>query len=224
MIYKINGIMRKISCFLILLLFFLETSAQLKWQNVDSLYQPLPSSIHVYFTNEPIDTGSFRAFYLIADLKDKKLDFTDDTTLNRRLTPSKFYEKNNKPLVVINCTFFSFETNRNLNVVIKNGKVLSHNSKPTKGKGADSNRLYYPNTGAIGITRKRKADVAWIRADSIKRYADATQEPISSHWFSTNRTTGENRSYDNFLPWRVNTAVGGGPVLLQQGKIKITNE
>ena len=33
-------------------------NAQLKWTNVDSLYQPLPSSVHVYFTNEPIDTGT----------------------------------------------------------------------------------------------------------------------------------------------------------------------
>jgi hypothetical protein len=47
---------------------------QLKWQNVDSLYQPLPSSVHVYFTDSQMDTGLFRAYYLIADLKDKHLD------------------------------------------------------------------------------------------------------------------------------------------------------
>src|SRR5439155_25479589 len=81
--------------------------SQIKWRNVDFLYQPLPSSVHVYFTDEKIDTAAFRAYYLIADLKDKKLAFTVDTTLNRRLTPSKFYEKNNNPLVVVNCTFFS---------------------------------------------------------------------------------------------------------------------
>src|SRR4051812_22418380 len=101
--------------------------AQIKWVNVDSLYQPLPSTVHVYFTNSPIDTAPFRAYFLIADLKDKHLDFTVDTTLNRRLTPKKFYEKDGKPLVVVNCTFFSFETNRNLNVIIQDGKLVGYN-------------------------------------------------------------------------------------------------
>ena len=63
--------------------------AQLKWQNVDSLYQPLPSSVHVYFTDTPIDTAPFRAYYLIADLKDKKFDFSVDTAHDRRLTDRK---------------------------------------------------------------------------------------------------------------------------------------
>jgi hypothetical protein len=54
--------------------------AQIKWQNVDSLYQPLPKTVHVYFTEDAIDTSKFKAFYLVADLKDKKLDFTTDIT------------------------------------------------------------------------------------------------------------------------------------------------
>jgi exopolysaccharide biosynthesis protein len=208
------------------ILSFLNSSifAQIKWTNVDSLYQPLPSSVHVYFTNSPIDTAPFRAYYLIADLKDKKLDFTADTTLNRRLTPSKFYENDNKPLVVVNCTFFSFETNRSLNIVIKDGKILSHNLKPTKGRGVDSTKIFYPNMGAIGINKKRKADVAWIRADSAKEIAEAVEEPIFGTWFTRNSATGETRSWDNFKKWNMQTAVGGGPVLLQKGEIRITNE
>jgi len=128
-------IMRKI--FFITFCFFLfqNSLSQIRWKNVDSLYQPLTPSVHVYFTDQSIDTAAFRAYYLIADLKDKKLEFTDDTTLNRRLTPSKFYEGNGKPLVVANCTFFSFETNRNLNVVIKNGKLLSYNIHSIAGRG-----------------------------------------------------------------------------------------
>src|ERR1700741_1108029 len=107
-------------------------SAQLKWINVDSLYQPLPSSVHVYFTDSQIDTGKFRAYYLIADLKDKDLEFIADTSKDRRLTPAKFYEKNDNPLVVVNCTYFSFETNKNYNIVMSEGQVLSGNSRLIK--------------------------------------------------------------------------------------------
>src|SRR5215211_5841483 len=120
------------------LFFAIQSFSQIKWQNADSLYAPLPASMHVYFTNQPIDTSSFRAYYVIADLKDKKVDFTTDTTLNRRFTPSQFYEKNKKPLVVVNGTFFSFETNRNLNLVIKNNKLLAYNVHNIAGRGKDT--------------------------------------------------------------------------------------
>ena len=103
------------------IVFFSASSfSQLKWQNVDSLFQPLPASFHVYKTTDLLDGKPNIAFYVEADLKDKKLDFTVDTTHQRRLTPSKFYEKNDKPLLIVNTTFFSFATNQNLNVVIKN--------------------------------------------------------------------------------------------------------
>ena len=111
--------------FLFLLVITPATSfSQLKWQNVDSLFQPLPSSVHVYKTIDLLDGKPNIAYYMEADLKDKKLDFTVDTTYKRRLTPSKFYEKNDKPLLVVNTTFFSFATNQNLNVVIKNKKLV----------------------------------------------------------------------------------------------------
>jgi exopolysaccharide biosynthesis protein len=204
-------------------------SAQLKWQNVDSLFQPLPASVHVYFTKEPIDTGPFRAYYFIAELKDKNLDFTADTSLDRRLTPAKFYERNDRPLVVVNCTFFSYETNRSLNLVVKDGKVVSCNSRVVKGKGADSVNLYCPNLSAIGINKKRNADVAWIKSDSVETVAFASQLPVdpSGGNFWQARRNGQVvpiQKEDNFRKWKMQTAVGGGPVLLQNGEIKITNE
>jgi hypothetical protein len=83
---------QKLPAIIVLVLCFgpLFSSAQLRWKNVDSLFQPLPHSVHVYFSDEKIDTGTFQAYYLVADLKNRRLVFTVDTTLGRRLTPSKF--------------------------------------------------------------------------------------------------------------------------------------
>src|SRR6476620_5038764 len=86
--------------------------AQVQWTNVDSLYGVLPSSVHVYTTTDLIDGKPNIAYYVIADLKDKKLNFVTDTTYNRRFTPQQFYEKNQQPLLVVNGTFFDFATNR----------------------------------------------------------------------------------------------------------------
>src|SRR5215204_6543207 len=163
---------------LVALISSLSVNAQLKWTNVDSLYQPLPSSIHVYFTNVPIDTAPFRAYYLIADLKDKKLDFTVDTTLGRRFTPTQFYKKNDQPLVIVNGTFFSFATNQNLNVVIKNGKLVGYNIHSIPGRGKDTLTYRHPFGSAIGISKKGEADIAWVFSDSTKRNSFGMQIPI----------------------------------------------
>ena len=210
-------------------------TAQLKWQNVDSLYQPLPASVHIYFANQPIDTGLFRAYYLIADLKDKKLDFTVDTAHDRRLTPSTFYERNDKALLVVNCTFFSYETNRSLNVVIKDGKLVGYNIHSLPGKGKDSLQYWHFFRSAIGINKKREADIAWLYTDSTDKYAHSGQAPFQNFKSPkllrkltepfTDTINGREIIVTNNMPdWKMQTAVGGGPVLLQNGEIKITNE
>ena len=219
--------------------------SQLKWVNVDSLYQPLPSSVHIYFTNSPIDTAAFHAYYLIADVKNKSLRFTVDTALNRRLTPAKFYTKCadraigendcRYPLVVVNCSFFSFETNRNLNVVIQGSKVVGYNV-PFVGRGKDTFTYRHPFGSAIGITKKRKADIAWTFSDSSSRFVYAAQLSLPAKKDSIKRISlSAVKSMKYTLPdisfsrkvfhkWKMQTAVGGGPVLLQNGEIKISNE
>ena len=227
---------------LFLLLFFLSQFfapgifSQTKWTCVDSLYQPLPASVHIYFTDSKIDTSAFRAYYLIADLKDKKLDFTADTTYKRRLTPSEFYEKNDKPLLVVNTTFFSFATNQNLNVVIKNKKLVSYNIHTINGRGKDTFTYRHPFGSAIGISKKREADVAWLFTDSTLKYPYAMQGAVTASKDSVyNFSLDEARriilesiapgtkAKINFGEWKMETAVGGGPVLLQRGEIKISN-
>ena len=223
-----------LSYFLLFIPYF--SFAQLKWQNVDSLYQPLPPSVHVYFTDSKMDTGSFRAYYLIADLKDKELEFTTDTTKDRRLTPSKFYEKNDKPLVVVNTTFFSFATNQNLNVVIKDGKLLGYNIHTINGRGKDTFTYRHPFGSAIGISKKREADIAWIYTDSSYKTPFATERPLPPLVDSSNKLSLET-AMKYFSPspaatrrgsmihskWEKETAVGGGPVLVQNGEIQVTN-
>jgi exopolysaccharide biosynthesis protein len=188
-------------CFLFLIQLL---NAQVKWLKVDSLYQPLPSSVHVYRTNDSLNGKPNIAYYLIADLKDKHLVFDADTTLNRRLTPTQFYEKNNNPLVVVNCTFFSFETNKSLNTVIKDGRLVAYNIHSIPGRGKDTFTYRHPFGSALGISKKRQADVTWIKHQLVLHLGESSPALL--------------------YKWKMQTAVGGGPVLLQNGEIKITNE
>jgi len=128
--------MKKIIFFLLYYFLFHSAEAQIKWINLDASFQPLPSSFHVFKSVDSLDEKPNVMYYAIADLKDKNLEFTTDTTYRRRITPDGFYKKNNNPLLVVNCSFFSFATNQNLNIVVKNGKLVSYNEEtiPARGK------------------------------------------------------------------------------------------
>lgn len=209
---------------------------QLKWVNIDSLYAPLPSSVHVYRTTDSLDGKPNIAYYVEADLKDKQLVFTVDTTYKRRLTPSQYFEKNNKPLLVVNTTFFSFATHQNLNMVVKDGKLISYNIHTILGKGQDTLTYRHPLSSAIGISKKRNADVAWTFTDSNRSRpyyrplpVMAIKDSVATFDFRSVQkqfkilVDAEKGAPIDFRKWKVRTAVGGGPVLLQNGEIKITN-
>jgi hypothetical protein len=207
--------------------------AQVRWINVDSLFQPLPKSVHVYKTTDLLDGKANIAYYVSADLADKDLVFSVDTTFQRRLTPTQFFEKNKHPLLVVNCTFFSFETNQNLNTIIKDGKLVAHN-KSVAGKGKDTLQFHHTLNSVIGISKKRRPDIAWVYTDSNSKHALATQFPFRS--FKSGGVqlsqsllapfvsdTTYNRYHSKLHKWKMQTAIGGGPVLVQNGNIQITN-
>ena len=225
--------------FILAVSFFISITsfAQVKWVNVDADYAPLPASVQVFKTTDSLDGKPFIAYFVKAKLKDKKLDFTTDTTLGRRLTPSQFYEKNEQPLVVVNTTFFSFATNQNLNVVIKDGKLVGYNIHTIQMRGKDTFQYRHPVGSALGLNKRRNADVAWIFTDSSQKLSYAMQQPMKAakdsisnldakrmHSILFSETEPAIPTNFQFKKWKMKTAIGGGPVLVQNGEIKITNE
>jgi exopolysaccharide biosynthesis protein len=219
-------LMKKIVLLFIFSLSIIISHAQLNWKLIDSFQTKLPSGLQLFYTNDSIDGKPNIAYYLEADLKNPNLIFDVDTTFNRRLTPQEFYKKNNEPLVVVNGTFFSFKTNQNLNTVIKNGVPLSYNVSSTKGKGKDSTAQLKMYRSALGISANRKADVAWIQSDTLL-HLGASQHPIlpiNENAIVKNKVKRSKRKLNRkFKLWNVETAIGGGPVLIQDGKINISN-
>lgn len=230
--FHLTNMTRNVLLLPVLLFFPLLIWAQekLQWKNADSLFGPLPGSIHVFYTDREVDNKPFRAYYVIADIKNRKLDFTTDTTLNRRLTPQQFFEKNNKPVVVVNGTFFSFQTHQNLNTVIRNGELVGYNIHTLPGRGKDTLTYRHPFGSAIGISKKRKADVAWLLTDSTSSKAMASQNSIPFIKDSISRPEkkyllqkSSTPRHKGFEKWKMKTAIGGGPVLVQNGEVSITN-
>jgi hypothetical protein len=221
-----------------MLLWNIPCAAQVNWVNVNSSYGPLPSGFNVYMTTDSLDQKPFRAFYVRAELRNRHLIFDTDTSKQRRLTPDSFYQKNRQPLLVVNSTFFSFSTNQNLNLVVKNGRTVSYNIHSIAGKGKDTFTYRHAFNGAIGISKKRKADIAWIYSDSASRIPWASQEVVAAFKDSFSRlepgrikqmrqSLDKYASLNDFKPqfkkWKMQSAVAGGPVLVQAGKVVVTN-
>jgi Phosphodiester glycosidase len=206
-------------------------TAQLSWTRVDSLFPDMPSSVHVYATQASLNGRPNKAWYVEADLKDKNLFFETDTVYKRRLTPSSFFDRNDQPIVVVNGTFFSFTENRNLNLVIQKGRLLAYNMQTFPGRGKDSFLYHKTTRSAIGISRKRRADVAWLYTDTSRLFPVAFENDplyikdsaaglnIKKHIRGKGPETSGIRKR-----WKMETAIGGGPVLVQNGKMRITND
>jgi hypothetical protein len=197
--------------------------SQIHWQRVDSFFQPLPSSIHVFKAKDSLNGRAFAAYYLSAKLKDKKLLFTTQTGNGHRYSPLQYYRQEQSPLVIINCAFFSVVTNENLSVIIKNGKLVSRNITSLKGKNGDSSFFYYVTRSAIGIDKKRNADVAWTFTTSKKRVYAFEDAPVITKNEYTFPDIFDLKDVD-WKWWKMQTAVGGGPTLIHDGEIKITNK
>jgi hypothetical protein len=202
-------------------------NAQVTWRNVDSEFGVMPSSMHVYHTSDSLDGKPNIAYYAKVPLKDAEIIFDADTALNRGLTPTAYFERNGNPLLVVNCTFFSPER-RNVNIVIDEGRMVSYNVPSVFSK--EDSLYHYVTRSAIGIDRHRNADVAWTVTDtSGKKAYEVRHGPLTGSGkmsmpdIKRLSREAESRPRRSVKPWKMDTAVGGGPTLITNGEINITN-
>jgi len=213
--------------FYLLLLMFATTvtNAQVNWTNVDADFGPLPASMHVYKTTDAIDGKLNIAYYVSYDLKDKSHALSTAVGNGKRYTPQKYYDSiSNKPLLVMNATFFEFAHNSNLNLVVDGGEIKSYHLHSLPGKGKDTLTYRHVYGAALGISKSNKPDVAWVYTDTADVNVYASQTVVSMFKDSiADVPAKEMLSKGDFKKWKIKTAIGGGPVLLQDGDIKITN-
>jgi exopolysaccharide biosynthesis protein len=141
-----------------------------------------------------------------------------------RFTPSQYYYQQSKgPVIVVNGPYFSYQTGQCLSLIIQNGKMIDLPVAKLKGQEMDSGLYYYPTRAALGIDRKRRANIAWIFTDPQR------SRPYA---FNNGPVIAKGKEevpsiYDlgdiNWIWWEMRTAIGGGPMLIQDGKIRITS-
>ncbi len=182
--------------------------------------------MQVFVTTDSLGGKPFKAYYLIADLKDPKLEVLTRVGNGKRYTPKQYFEQEpGNVLATVNTTFFSFADNSNLNLVINDGKVLAAQApvKRKNPKGQDT-LTFYPTTGAIGFFRNRKADVAWAYNVGKKKKTMELAAPYKTRAADGAVPEPSPKTVKGMKRWKPRVAVGGGPVLVQNGNEHITAE
>jgi hypothetical protein len=197
-------------------------SAPFHWQLVDAEFGMLPASMHVYKSVDSLDGRPELAYYVSVPLKDRAVSFTAQVGHGKRYTPAQYYNQEGHPLLVINTSFFSFVTNGNLNLVVRDGKMEAWNQPSRRGR--KDSVYHYTTRSALGITAGRKADVAWIFTDSTQPLPYAFEDgPVQATGMDSVPTLAAMQD-PHWKRWKMQTAVGGGPVLVYNGAVRVTNE
>jgi len=219
--------MKKILIGILFVMFILQTNAQ--WKEVSEVFGLNTESIKVFEWQGAYQDSAFKAYYVQIDTKDNKLKINSDTTLFRRLTPMQYYDRLNKPAVVVNASFFEFKNNTNLNLIVKDGKIVSYNVHSMLNKGKDTFTYTHVLASAIGMKKtsmfkKKELDIAYTFTDSSISNVYYQSTPFTPFKDSNSKLNLSHPKLLQLAPWNVSWAVGGGPVLIRDEQIAISNE
>lgn len=124
------------------------------WENVTAEYEGLPEYINIYKKSKTSDDDPAIAYIAVADMASAKFDVSSDIYKNESnnyisdalYTPTEFYEKADKPSIVINggLFFYSDGLYYSQSALYHNGELLSGNQTYWS---TDWTNFWYPTLG-----------------------------------------------------------------------------
>jgi len=198
-------------------------NGQTHWKDVTNQFGKLPGSIKVLKSDELLDGSPSIMYIATINAKDHAKQFFVDTSSGRRLTPSQYFTRNEQPFVVVNCSFFEFIQNRNVNLIVQNNKIVGYDTPAVSRKGKDTMTYVHTLGSAFGIFKNGKMDIAFNYNDSGLTVPFVLQSAYSPMIDSFRKLNLSHPSLSGLKPWKVKHAFGGGPVLVQDGQVKISN-
>ncbi|MFC6997251.1 phosphodiester glycosidase family protein [Rufibacter roseus] len=197
--------------------------AQMTWTKPANLNTGLPASVEVFTSTTPIVEGvPTKAYYTIADLTDQQLELKVAYDSDVK-TPSQFLaaETREPAYVALNAGFFAGAAP--LSLVVQNGAIIAPNIRNFNREYSGTPTPYYPTRSAFGILPNNELDVAWIYnvGPGNIMYSYPSPSPNIEGEEPQAQPTATFPSGGTL--WNPVTAVGGAPVLVQNGVKQITD-
>jgi len=202
---------------------------ELGWTNVSASYSALPDGISVYRSPETLGGEKAIAYIAVADLSKVTWDVKaiDDPTISGTTealkTPSEFFKETAAPIVVNGGYFFSEGgKNYNASVAVSGGRTYGVNINYAS---LDWKVMYYPTRGVFYQNDSMSASplesepkVGWTYwSGGAKHYLYS--EPAQNSWESDPLQIPDSSFPTEAYDFAPQTAIGGGPVLIDGGEI-----
>ena len=184
------------------------------WEIVESTTPNFPAGIKIMKGRN--DELPINAWAAIIDPRDPDVDLNVIVSedLDRRETLTQF-SQNKKARVVVNGGYFLIDKTptEHVGLLYVNNRTVA----PATKSVLRNNKRYFTARGALGFLDDGGIDIAWVtsRNDSLFNFAEPLknqpEEPVDSFDFSKAET------------WEVDDAIHAGPVLMHDGKIRVTS-
>ena len=184
------------------------------WEIVESTTPNFPAGIKIMKGRN--DELPINAWAAIIDPRDPDVDLNVIVSedIDRRETLTQF-SQNKKARVVVNGGYFLIDKTptEHVGLLYVNNRTVA----PATRSVLRNNKRYFTARGALGFLDDGGIDIAWVtsRNDSLFNFAEPLEnqpeEPVDSFDFSKAET------------WEVDDAIHAGPVLMHDGKIRVTS-
>jgi hypothetical protein len=202
-----------------------EGAALDKWTDVSADYGTLPEYIKVYRSPEMLEGKKAVAYISIADMASAQWDIwsINDAAMEGSSdsfkTPSAVYSEGSWP-IVINAGFFYSSGGKNYSssLAVRNSEVLAYNINYAS---EDWKTIYYPTRAAFLESENGKFDACWTYYKSGGSHYMYTS-PSENTWEAKPAKTPSAIYPDGAEKFAAKTAIGGGPLLIDNGKFRET--
>ena len=184
------------------------------WEIVESTTPNFPAGIKIMKGRN--DELPINAWAAIIDPRDPDVDLNVIVSedIDRRETLTQF-SQNKKARVVVNGGYFLIDKTptEHVGLLYVNNRTVA----PATKSVLRNNKRYFTARGALGFLDDGGIDIAWVtsRNDSLFNFPEPLEnqpeEPVDSFDFSKAET------------WEVDDAIHAGPVLMHDGKIRVTS-
>ena len=216
--------MKNLSLIILVLVIFISSCVRngksfsiinMTWEIVESTTPNFPAGIKIMKGRN--DELPINAWAAIIDPRDPDVDLNVIVSedLDRRETLTQF-SQNKKARVVVNGGYFLIDKTpaEHVGLLYVNNLTVAPATRSVLRK----NKRYFTARGALGFLDDGGIDIAWVtsRNDSLFNFTEPLEnrpeKPVDSFDFSIAET------------WEVDDALHAGPVLMHEGKIRVTSD
>jgi len=188
----------------------------LDWQPVDSVNARLPEGIRVYAGRR--DAMPIRAWYVRIEERDTRITtrvvLSDDATDNRETVSS--FASDSGICVAVNGGYFTMDVTpaRHAGLLVIDDSILA----PATRRVVRDSVIYEVARAALGFTRDGDVQVTWAttRHDTLFAWRRPPRHGRGN--------PAPSLDYDDARVWTVTDAIGAGPMLVFDGRIRVTSD